>query len=91
MVEFTLEQETEIQKRIMDNRVAQMQCDFGQQWFIESLAHSEDLVTRNLFPKEAHQMGIMFQRQFRINSGLDIPTPAQHTENKSDIKTISEE
>jgi hypothetical protein len=60
--------EEEMEKRIVEEvakaRQAQMQADFGKQWFIEALSHTAGMVNRGEFPHEAHQMGQLCYQQF---------------------------
>lgn len=57
--------EEEVMKAIQAARIAQMQADYGNQWFIEALSHTADLVRRGAFPEESHQMGQEFYKQFQ--------------------------
>lgn len=54
----------DVQKMLQAARIQQMEFDYGQQWFIEALAHTADLVNRGAFPPNAHEMGKRIYQQF---------------------------
>jgi hypothetical protein len=59
----------EMQKIIAQTRQQDLMMAYGKQWFMESLAHTENLVRQGAFPQEAHQVGQICFQQFMGNTG----------------------
>jgi hypothetical protein len=54
----------EMEKKLLEARQQQRIADFGQVWFTEALAHTFDMVNRGVFPREAHEVGVLCFQQF---------------------------
>jgi len=70
-MEFTEEQQHEIERIINEQRQQQMIADYGKQFFFVALTYTAALVNKGELPIEVHNMGRAFFEQFKANAAPD--------------------
>jgi hypothetical protein len=78
-----MESKTYTEEELQSILKAQAINTYGNQFFIEALAHTASLVRQGAFPQEAHQVGQMCYKQFMDNT-QGRPEPEKKVEKASE-------